>query len=102
VEVGTISEPLGREALLAELRRLVLSGAPSIAADLPDNAPLITSGLLESAALLNVALWVEDRLGVALELGDLDLAAEWDSMSAIVGFVERHRARQTLPGTLSP
>jgi hypothetical protein len=92
VEVGTISEPLGREALLAELRRLVLSGAPSIAADLPDNAPLITSGLLESAALLNVAL----------ELGDLDLAAEWDSMSAIVGFVERHRARQTLPGTLSP
>jgi hypothetical protein len=43
-----------------------------------------------------VALWVEDRLGVALELAELDLAAEWDSMSAIVGFVERHRARRTL------
>jgi acyl carrier protein len=98
VGAGAIPEPGSREALLAELRRLIMADAPTIAADLPDNAPLISSGLLESAALLNVALWVEDRLGVALELAELDLTAEWDSMSAIVGFVERHRARQTLRG----
>jgi acyl carrier protein len=91
-------EPANREALLAELRRLIMADAPTIAPDLPDSAPLISSGLLESAALLNVALWVEDRLGVALELAELDLAAEWDSMSAIVGFVERHCSRQTVRG----
>ena len=64
---------------------------PAATDDLSDSAPLISSGLLESGALLSVALWVEDRIGVAIDLADFDLAEEWDSMGAIVRFVERHR-----------
>ena len=79
--------------MLTELRRLILRGAPTVADNLSDDAPLISSGLLESVALLDVALWVEDRIGGALDLADVDLVAEWNSMTAIVAFVERHRGR---------
>jgi hypothetical protein len=53
---------------------------------------LISSGLIESAVLLDVVMWVDDRVGQTLDLGAVDLAAEWDSMGAIVEFVERRLA----------
>jgi hypothetical protein len=88
--------------LLTELRRLVLRGAPTVAGDLSDDAPLISSGLLESVALLDVALWVEDRIGGALDLAAVDLVGEWDSMAAIVTFVERQRGPRVTGDTPSP
>lgn len=57
-----------------------------------ENAPLITSGVVESATLVSVAMWVEDRIGREMDLGAFDLVTEWDSMGAIVDFVERHTA----------
>jgi hypothetical protein len=51
---------------------------------------LITSGVVESTTLVSVALWVEDRIGREMDLGAFDLVTEWDSMNAIVDFVERH------------
>jgi acyl carrier protein len=59
---------------------------------LAENAPLITSGVVESATLVSVAMWVEDRIGREMDLGAFDLVTEWDSMDAIVDFVERHTA----------
>lgn len=80
-----------RMALRDELRRLILEFAPERAAALADDTPLITSGLVESLTLLNVALWVETKVGSAVEITSFDLAAEWDSVSDILAFIERHQ-----------
>ena len=81
-----------RAALLQDLRGLITSRMPDLTGPLGENAPLISSGVLESATLLSVALWVEDRIGKEMDLGTFDLAREWDSLNAIVDFVERHVA----------
>lgn len=81
-----------RMALREELRRLILEFAPERTAALADDTPLITSGLIESLTLLNVALWVETKIPVAVEITSFDLSAEWDSMSDILAFIERHQA----------
>ena len=80
-----------RMALRDELRRLILEFAPERAAALADDTPLITSGLVESLTLLNVALWVETKVGSQVEITSFDLAAEWDSVSDILTFIERHQ-----------
>jgi len=74
-----------------ELVALIIELAPDVAAELGDETPLISSGLVESVALLNLALWVEEQIDSTVELGAFDLAAEWDTPSAILDFVERHR-----------
>jgi len=74
-----------------ELRRLILEFAPDRAAALADDTPLITSGLVESLTLLNVALWVETKAGSEVEITSFDLVAEWDSVSDILTFIERHQ-----------
>jgi len=81
-----------RMALRDELRRLILEFAPEREAALADDTPLITSGIMESITLLNVALWVETKVGSEVEITSFDLAAEWDSVSDILTFIERHQA----------
>jgi acyl carrier protein len=81
-----------RLALRDQLRGLILEFAPERAAALADDTPLITSGLMESLTLLNVALWVETKVGSEVEITSFDLATEWDSVSDILTFIERHRA----------
>lgn len=49
--------------------------------------------MVESTTLVSVALWVEDHIGREMDLGAFDLVTEWDSLSAILDFVERHAAR---------
>ena len=88
-----------RAKLLKELRALIVSGTPSLDGNLSESASLIASGLLESTTLVSVALWVEDRIGQEMDLGAFDLVAEWDTMEAIVDFVERQAAR---PGAPAP
>ncbi len=75
-----------RMALRDELRKLILEFAPDREAALADDTPLITSGLVESLTLLNVALWVETKVGSEVEITSFDLVAEWDSVSDILTF----------------
>jgi acyl carrier protein len=88
-----------RTTLLKELRALIVSGTPGLDRNLSESESLIVSGLLESTTLVSVALWVEDRIGREMDLGAFDLVAEWDTMEAIVDFVERQAAG---PGALAP
>jgi hypothetical protein len=89
--------PDRRAALRRELRGLIAADLPALEGRLSDDAPLITSGLVESTTLVSVALWVEDHVAAEVELGALDLAAEWDSVNAILDFVARH-AGPAAPG----
>jgi len=82
-----------RGKLREDLRALIVNDTPGLDGRLSNGASLIASGLVESATLVNVALWVEKRVGRALDLAAFDLATEWDSIDAILDFVERHAAR---------
>ena len=82
-----------RMALRDELRSLILALAPDREAALADDTRLITSGLVESLTLLNVALWVETKVGAEVEITSFDLVAEWDSVNDILTFIERHQTR---------
>jgi hypothetical protein len=92
----------GRTARRAELVALITECVPDLASDLADDTPLITSGLVESLALLDVALWVEGQIDSAVDLSAFDLATEWDTTNTILDFVERHRAASPEAGTRHP
>jgi len=52
-----------------------------------DAEPLFESGRLDSLALFNLVLWIEDRTGVPIDPTAFDLAQEWASVRDIVAFV---------------
>lgn len=70
-------------ALLAQWS--VLPASPS------GDERLITSGTLDSTALFELSLWVEERVGRPLDPATFDVVAEWDTADGIVAFVERAR-----------
>jgi len=59
--------------------------------DLPDDASLIRSGVLDSTALFELAVWIEERIAPGLDLTAFDLAEEWDTLDKLTRFVERYR-----------
>jgi acyl carrier protein len=59
-------------------------------ADLADpHASLIGGGLLDSLALFNLSTWLEERLGRPIDPASFDVMTEWDSVEAILRFIER-------------
>lgn len=58
--------------------------------DLPaesDAVPLFEMGLLDSLALFNLVLWIEERTGAPIDPTALDIAQEWGSVRDILAFV---------------
>lgn len=80
-----------RDTLREQLRALIAEFAGPEHGLIDDDTPLISSALVESIALLNVALWVEEQIDAAVEITAFDLAAEWDTVARILDFVEKHR-----------
>jgi acyl carrier protein len=52
-----------------------------------DAAPLLELGLLDSLALFNLALWIEERIGAPVDPTAFDLEREWASVRDILAFV---------------
>jgi acyl carrier protein len=77
-------------ALRDELLRVIVRGGASLPDDLEDDASLIRSGLLDSTALFELAVWIEERIGPGLDLTSFDVAEEWDTLSKLMRFVERY------------
>jgi hypothetical protein len=84
-----------RQDLLATLRQNV----PMLPDDLDDRTSLVRSGLLDSAGLFHLALWIERQVGASFDFTGYDLAAEWDTISDVLGFVDRHRNHSGHRGT---
>jgi acyl carrier protein len=61
--------------------------------DLDDHTSLILSGTLDSTALFELALWIEDHVAPGLDLTAFDLAEEWDTLSKLLAFIDRHARR---------
>lgn len=59
--------------------------------DLREDTSLIKSGLFDSLALFNLALWVEREIDTQVDLTTFDLSKEWDTIADILTFIEKHR-----------
>ena len=55
---------------------------------LDDDTSLIASGLLDSLALFNLILWVEEKTGRSIEPTSVNPVAEWDSIPKILQYVQ--------------
>lgn len=56
---------------------------------LSDDTSLIRSGLFDSLALFNLALWIETQIGAPINPAALDLSREWDTIADILRYIER-------------
>lgn len=77
-------------SLRAELVRVIAASGAALPRDVGDDTSLIRSGLLDSTALFELALWIEERVAPGLDLTTFDLAAEWDTLAKLLVFIERH------------
>ena len=76
-----------RELIVAALKERGESSA-----DLNDTSSLIRSGLLDSLALLQVAIWIEKQTSTRIDLRSLDMREEWDSIRDICAYVDKRAA----------
>ncbi len=58
-----------------------------------DDTSLLKSGLLDSLALLELVAWIEREIGCPLDLTDIDIVEEWDTVSGIMRFIATHQKR---------
>ena len=65
---------------------------------LHDDTSLIVSGKIDSVGLFQLLLWIEEKTGGTIDPGAVDLRREWDSIHAILGFIERRRGELANPG----
>jgi acyl carrier protein len=52
-----------------------------------DGELLFETGLLDSLALFNLVLWIEERTGAPIDPTSFDLAQEWASVREILAFL---------------
>jgi acyl carrier protein len=54
---------------------------------------LVRSGIIDSLALYQLILWIEERVGKPVDPTKFDLADELDTVTSIANFVEKNRGR---------
>ena len=74
-------------ALRDDLRRLLAEQGVDLSADPDDAAPLLADGRLDSLALFNLVLWIEERTGQPVDPTAVDVAHEWGCVRDILAFV---------------
>ncbi|HQA68729.1 MAG TPA: acyl carrier protein [Aggregatilineales bacterium] len=57
---------------------------------LGDDEPLISSGLVDSFSLVDIALWVEQQFGVHLDNSELN-ADNFDTVAELAAYVEQRQ-----------
>lgn len=62
---------------------------PDLSLKIRDDTSLIQSGLLDSSALFNLALWIENHTNSPIDPASFDLPTEWDTVACILEFIER-------------
>jgi len=68
------------------------SSGKSIPDDFSDDTPLITSGLIESLHLLELALLLEEEVSSSFDLTILDFTVEWNTINDMVNFVDSYKS----------
>jgi len=63
-------------------------------AALDANSPLITSGLIDSVTLFELAMWIEEEVGRPLDLTAIGLPGDWDTVDRIIAFIGQEQDGQ--------
>lgn len=83
------------DKLKAQITDFIVSKLNDSGKGVPDDfngsTPLITSGLLESLYLLELAVFIEEETGSTLDLTTLDLATDWDTVDSILNFLNNNK-----------
>lgn len=74
-----------------ELIRAISSWSVAAGDGLRRDTSLIASGRLDSTVLFQLLFWIEERIGRPIDVTAVDMRAEWDTVDAIVAYVERER-----------
>lgn len=88
----------GRDELRPRLTRFLGDTGRVTKANLEANAPLITSGLIDSVTLFELALWIEEIIGHPVDFSQLALPGDWDTLDAILNYIERQQSKLPQPG----
>jgi len=70
-----------------ELRRFLAEQGLDLSDDPDDSKPLFGTGRLDSLALFNLVLWIEERTGSAIDPTAFELTREWATVRDIVAFL---------------
>jgi acyl carrier protein len=57
----------------------------------PEDFVLVSSGALDSLGLFELSVWIEEKVGRAINPAAFDLRNEWDTPARIVRFIEKAR-----------
>lgn len=59
---------------------------------LEDSTKLLTSKLISSLNLLELAIWIEEHMASPIDLKTINPVQEWDTIDDILRFITRHPA----------
>jgi acyl carrier protein len=76
-------------ALRQRLMRFLIESGRVTQGDLDANSPLITSELIDSVTLFELALWIEEEIGRPLDLTQIALPGGWDTVDRIITFIQQ-------------
>jgi acyl carrier protein len=77
---------ISSSALRDRLLDFLAAGLPD--RELDDTTPLLTSGLLDSVALIDLMTWMQQEVGTAIDLDAIENPlTEWNTVGDIVNFV---------------
>ena len=65
--------------------------SPSLAENVARDTPLLSSGRLDSMAVFQLLMWIEARVGHAIDVTAIDMPAQWNTVNDIIAFVEKER-----------
>jgi len=84
---------VGRAAMSPhdDLMAAMATWSPALTQDVGRDTPLLTSGRLDSAAVFQLVLWLEQRIGHPIDVTRIDMPARWDTVDDIVAFMEAER-----------
>ena len=77
--------------LLAMIEKNLAEADGVIEGGLTEQTSLLKSGLLDSLTLLSVTSWIDLRVDSRVDLTQIDILEEWDTIERIVDFVESHQ-----------
>jgi hypothetical protein len=89
---------ISRDRLLRELLEAFESWGVGAYSEL-QGVSLIKSGRLDSVALFNLALWIEEKIGRPLDPSSFDMPDAWDTADSIIEFIARAQQRPVLAET---
>lgn len=74
--------------LRAELLAFLEGCGISLPEDFDDDTPLLSSATLDSLALFNLVLWIEEKTGRSIDPTRMDIVHSWDSVRRILCYME--------------